>query len=102
MRTIECIHFRSCQPIGQRLAKQLVEHFGESARSRGLVMSVWLDTELPGDLYIHLEREDEFASTQKCSIIGFSIERMLDSRGLVSRRILQACPELKGSESCER
>lgn len=57
MRTIECIRFRSCQPIGQTLAKQLLDNFNQKARSQGLLMTVWLDKELSGDLSVHLEKE---------------------------------------------
>ena len=88
MRTIECIRFRSCQPIGQTLAKQLLEQFRNRARSQGILMTVWLDKELSGDLSVHLENRDAHRSWDHNSSLGPSIEQMLEHHGLVSRRIL--------------
>jgi hypothetical protein len=88
MRTIEYIRFRSCQPIGQSLAKQLLESFDPKARSQGLSMTVWLDKELSGDLSVHLEKKDTHEAKQNYSSLGLSIEQMLEDHGLVSRRLL--------------
>jgi len=88
MRTIECIRFRSCQPIGQTLAEQLLASFHQKARSQGLLMTVWLDKELSGDLSVHLEKKDTHESKQNYSSLGMSIEQMLEDHGLVSRRLL--------------
>jgi hypothetical protein len=93
MRTIECIRFRSCQPIGQTLAKQLLENFSQKARSQGLLMTVWLDRELSGDLSVHLERRDIHEANQPYSSLGLSIEQMLEHHGLVSRRLLVSAAE---------
>ncbi|MGD8703704.1 MAG: hypothetical protein PVH26_14805 [Desulfosarcina sp.] len=88
MRTIECIRFRSCQPIGQTLAEQLLASFHQKARSQGLLMTVWLDKELSGDLSVHLEKKDTHEAKQNYSSLGMSIEQMLEDHGLVSRRLL--------------
>jgi hypothetical protein len=88
MRTIECIRFRSCQPIGQRLAEQLLASFHQKARSQGLLMTVWLDKELSGDLSVHLEKKDTHEAKLNYSSLGMSIEQMLEDHGLVSRRLL--------------
>ena len=88
MRTIECIRFRSCQPIGQTLAKQLFENFNQKARSQGILMTVWLDRELSSDLSVHLEKTDTHEAKHQYSSLGLSIEQMLDHHGLVSRRLL--------------
>ena len=93
MRTIECIRFRSCQPIGQTLAKQLLENFNQKARSQGLLMSVWLDKELSGDLSVHLEKREAQEAKQQYSPLGLSIEQMLERHGLVSRRLLVSAVE---------
>jgi hypothetical protein len=93
MRTIECIRFRSCQPIGQTLAKQLFENFDQRARSQGLLMTVWLDRELSGDLSVHLEKRDTRQAKQQYSLLGLSIEQMLAHHGLVSRRLLVSADE---------
>ena len=93
MRTIECIRFRSCQPIGQALAKQLFEYFNQKARSQGLLMTVWLDKELSGDLSVHLEKRDAHETNQQYSSLGLSIEQMLEHHGLVSRRVLVLATE---------
>ncbi|MGD9136216.1 MAG: hypothetical protein PVH42_05620 [Desulfobacterales bacterium] len=93
MRTIECIRFRSCQPIGQTLAKQLLENFYQNARSQGLLMTVWLDKELSGDLNVHLEQSSSHATNQQYSLLGLSIEQMLEHHGLVSRRLLVSATE---------
>jgi len=93
MRTIECIRFRSCQPIGQTLAKQLLENFNEKARSQGIFMTVWLDKELSGDLCVHLEQRGKTGLTQQYSSVGLSIEQMLEHHGLVSRRLLVSAAE---------
>ena len=88
MRTIECIRFRSCKPIGQKLARQLLENFDQRARSQGLLMTVWLDKELSGDLSVHLEKRETDEAKQQYSSLGLSIEQMLEHHGLVSRRLL--------------
>lgn len=88
MRKIECIRFRSCQPIGQTLAKQLIENFDEKARSQGFLMTVWLDKELSGDLNVHLEQSNDHEEKQHYSSLGLTIEQMLEHHGLVSRRLL--------------
>ena len=93
MRTIECIRFRSCQPIGQTLAKQLLENFNQKARSQGLLMTVWLDKELSGDLSVHLEKRETHETKQQYSSLGLSIEQMLEHHGLVSRRLLISAVE---------
>jgi hypothetical protein len=93
MRTIECIRFRSCQPIGQTLAKQLLENFNQKARSQGLLMTVWLDKELSGDLSVHLEKRETHEAKQQYSSFGLSIEQMLEHHGLVSRRLLVSAVE---------
>ena len=93
MRTIECIRFRSCQPIGQALAKQLFEYFNQKARSQGLLMTVWLDKELSGDLSVHLEKRETHEAKQQYSSLGLSIEQMLEHHGLVSRRLLVSAVE---------
>ncbi len=93
MRTIECIRFRSCQPIGQTLAKQLFENFNQKARSQGLLMTVWLDEELSGDLSVHLEKRENHEAKQQYSSLGLSIEQMLEHHGLVSRRLLVSAVE---------
>jgi hypothetical protein len=93
MRTIECIRFRSCQPIGQTLAKQLLDNFNQKARSQGLLMTVWLDKELSGDLSVHLEKRDTHEAKHQYSSIGLSIEQMLEHHGLVSRRLLISATE---------
>ena len=93
MRTIECIRFRSCQPIGQTLATQLLENFNQKAQSQGLLMTVWLDTELSGDLSVHLEKRDAHETKQQYSSLGLSIEQVLEHHGLVSRRLLVSAVE---------
>jgi hypothetical protein len=93
MRTIECIRFRSCQPIGQTLAKQLLKKFNKNARSQGVLMTVWLDKELSGDLCVHLEQTGNHGAKQKHSSLGLSIEQMLEHHGLVSRRLLVSAAE---------
>ena len=93
MHTIECIRFRSCQPIGQTLAKQLLENFNQKARSQGLLMTVWLDKELSGDLSVHLEKRGNHGAKQQYSSLGLSIEQMLEHHGLVSRRLLVSAAE---------
>jgi hypothetical protein len=88
MQTIECIRFRSCQPIGQTLARQILEDFNEKAQSQGFLMTVWLDKELSGDLNVHLEQSSDYKENQKYSSLGLTIEQMLENHGLVSRRLL--------------
>jgi hypothetical protein len=94
MRTIECIRFRSCQPIGQMLAKHLLDQFSSEARSRGLKMTVWLDNELPGDLCVHLEYERCGGKEEQSGSIGLAVEQMLETQGLVSRRVLLSASEI--------
>jgi hypothetical protein len=93
MHTIECIRFRSCQPIGQKMAKQLLEQFSQEAGSQGLLMTVWLDKELSGDLSVHLEKRDTNDAAYQHSSLGLSIEQMLEHHGLVSRRLLVSAAE---------
>ena len=88
MRTIECIRFRSCQPIGEKMAKQLLQNFDQKAQSQGLLMTVWLDKELPSDLNVHLEKRDTHEAKHQHSSLGLSIEQMLEPHGLVSRQFL--------------
>ncbi len=93
MRTIECIRFRSCQPIGQTLARHLLDNFLEKARSQGVLMTVWLDQELLGDLCVHLEQGTNQGTKQQHSSLGLSIEQLLEHHGLVSRRLLVSAAE---------
>ncbi|MGD8543174.1 MAG: hypothetical protein PVI27_08835 [Desulfobacteraceae bacterium] len=93
MRAIECIRFRSCKPIGQALANQLLENFYQKARSQGLSMTVWLDRELSGDLSVHLEKRGIHETNQQYSSLGLSIEQMLEHHGLVSKRLLVLAAE---------
>lgn len=88
MHTIECIRFRSCRPIGKTLAKKLFETFNQQARSQGFLMTVWLDSELSGDLSVHLEKRETHGAKQQYSSLGLSIEQMLEHHGLVSKRLL--------------
>jgi hypothetical protein len=70
------------------LAEQLLASFHQKARSQGLLMTVWLDKELSGDLSVHLEKKDTHEAKQNYSSLGMSIEQMLEDHGLVSRRLL--------------
>ena len=93
MHTIECIRFRSCQPIGRKLAKHLFDSFSTKARSQGLLMTVWLDSELSGDLCVHLEQKHSHGGEDHYSPIGLSIEKELDIHGLVTRHLLVSASE---------
>jgi hypothetical protein len=88
MRTLETIRFRSCQPIGQMLAKYLHDNFYEKARSHGILMTIWLDKELSGDLYVHLENKPNHGTKQQDNQLGLSIEKELETHGLVTSFII--------------
>ena len=88
MRTLECIRFRSGQPIGQKLAKRLLDTFQENALSQGILMTVWLDRDLLGDLCVHLENKPKHGANQQESSLGLSIEQALETYGIVSRQRL--------------
>lgn len=95
MCKMECIQFRSCRPIGRALAAQLVELFSEEARFNGIMMTLWLDDELPGDLRVHLENMRRDHVNAFASHLGMRIEHLLEAQGLVSRRRLIAATEQK-------
>ncbi len=88
MSTIECIRLRSCRPNGEMLAKILLDTFYETARSQGFSMTVWLDRELAGDLFVHLEKRQDNATNHEQNSLSLAISQMLERHGLVSRRFL--------------
>lgn len=88
MHTLECIRFRFCQPIGNQLASHLLDTFFEGARSLGILMTVWVDRDLSGDLCVHLENNTKNGVRQQDNPIGVSIEKESETYGLVSRQRL--------------
>jgi hypothetical protein len=72
---------------------ELVDLFSEEARSKGIDMTLWVDSELPGDLRIHLENKRKGVINEHLSVLGMRIEQVLANQGLVSRRRLMAAEE---------